>query len=223
MNIGIRGDFPLTTEWERRWIKFLAERLYMLSSGAFLSEAEFLQNIEAAIYPDDPDPVVIYDPAAGPVRQSQLSAAVQAIAMNSAAIRQGEPRPEPIGWIDGESIEAVAPTEPSEHIRARLTPIYADLKVKDGESYRPSNATEGSIFEGQWCGKCRHEQGAYCSIHTAALAGEHPPEWMYWNGSPCCVAWEPVAPTAEDWQREEPLEPLDLRWTGEEVADEEHF
>jgi hypothetical protein len=32
--------------------------------------------------------------------------------------------------------------------------IYADLEVKDGKSYYPSNGTEGDFFESHWCCNC---------------------------------------------------------------------
>jgi hypothetical protein len=50
--------------------------------------------------------------------------------------------------------------------------------------YRPSNDTEGAIFEECWCDRCEAERGGRsCRIHGAALAYEtdepgFPPEWV---------------------------------------------
>ena len=45
--------FPLEPEWERRWIKLLAELTYLTSSGAFVSEGELTERLEGVIYQDE--------------------------------------------------------------------------------------------------------------------------------------------------------------------------
>lgn len=54
------------------------------------------------------------------------------------------------------------------------------------EPYRPSNGTEGEIFQGQWCYHCARfepEEGEYCPILGAAMMNdigdeEFPSEWV---------------------------------------------
>lgn len=83
-------------------------------------------------------------------------------------------------------------------------PIFPDglaerLKARAGEPYRPSNGTEGDIFQARWCAGCRHRQtrdGNGCLIELSAWAydlGEegYPSEWQYGaNGQPRCTAFE---------------------------------
>lgn len=73
---------------------------------------------------------------------------------------------------------------------------------KPGESYRPSNGTEGAAFEAYYCDRCRHEseyrdtgEGG-CLILLNAFAfdkGEdgYPAEWVYGpDGVPTCTAFD---------------------------------
>ena len=60
-----------------------------------------------------------------------------------------------------------------------------------GQSYQPSNGTEGECFTSEFCDRCRHmpedtlanDQG-YCSILMNAMIyeikdAEYPKEWVY--------------------------------------------
>lgn len=79
-----------------------------------------------------------------------------------------------------------------------------------GGPYRPSNGTEGSIFEAAWCDDCRQdaafrgwfnedsprgEQPEGCSILCNVMAyatddPEYPREWIYGaDGQPRCTAF----------------------------------
>lgn len=69
--------------------------------------------------------------------------------------------------------------------------------------YRPSNGTEGCIFEQQFCDRCERERGwredsmkhDACDIHTWALAvgidhERYPAEWIEDGNGPRCTAFE---------------------------------
>lgn len=69
------------------------------------------------------------------------------------------------------------------------------------EKYRPSNSTEGSMFEAKFCDRCERDKDSACLIHTRALAhGEddplYPVEWeapinaRYFPGDARCTAFE---------------------------------
>ena len=71
--------------------------------------------------------------------------------------------------------------------------------------YRPSNATEGDIFHGQWCAHCRANAGEDgCDIELRAMANDlddpdYPAEWVReWQdarnkwGSAICTAYVDV-------------------------------
>lgn len=53
--------------------------------------------------------------------------------------------------------------------------------------YRPSNGTEGMIFEDMFCDRCTHEDSEnrrFCDIHNRAILHgvdepEYPQEWAY--------------------------------------------
>ncbi len=94
--------------------------------------------------------------------------------------------------------------------------IYPDdcaerLKARAGQPYRPSNGTEGEIFEAAWCDGCRRdatfrgwwerngaadEQPEGCAILCNAHAFDigqdgYPAEWVYGtDGQPACRAFE---------------------------------
>jgi len=67
---------------------------------------------------------------------------------------------------------------------------------KDGESYYPSNGTEGTIFQSDYCDACSKDRwngasGKQCSILVKALCiGERVPEWVYINGVPTCTKFK---------------------------------
>lgn len=61
--------------------------------------------------------------------------------------------------------------------------------------YRPSNGTEGMVFEAHFCDRCARDAGQDCPIHTAALVfdigePEYPAEWVEGEGGPACTAFE---------------------------------
>ena len=69
------------------------------------------------------------------------------------------------------------------------------------QPYRPSNSTEGEIFESEWCSKCKKEDELYltgeggCEILGRALAFmtdnlEYPKEWVRIDGMPQCSAFK---------------------------------
>lgn len=69
-----------------------------------------------------------------------------------------------------------------------------------GESYSPSNGTEGDWFESKFCMQCIHTnpdptKRPQCQIWCAAVVhwpgGEgYPKEWVYdENNKPTCTAW----------------------------------
>lgn len=69
--------------------------------------------------------------------------------------------------------------------------------------YRPSNGTEGEIFESWFCQRCLLDQDSSCEIHTRAIAFNedapgYPKEWVIpenteeWPGDAKCTAFVPV-------------------------------
>ena len=66
-----------------------------------------------------------------------------------------------------------------------------------GKPYRPSNGTEGEMFQEQFCHRCRRDQDEDdpCTILTETMAfsiddAEYPTEWVYdKDGTPCCTAF----------------------------------
>lgn len=63
-----------------------------------------------------------------------------------------------------------------------------------GEPYRPSNGTEGMMFEEIWCNHCTR-MSAECEIYSAALLydlgdKDYPSQWVYDpGGRPMCTAF----------------------------------
>lgn len=89
---------------------------------------------------------------------------------------------------------------------------------KPGDKYRPSNGTEGEIFEENYCAKCRFydaQEGVLtvCSkeLQDRAMifdidSPKYPSEWTYTEqGKPTCTAWQPQ-PTKEEREEERRLE-----------------
>lgn len=84
-----------------------------------------------------------------------------------------------------------------------MTPrILYQFPGSAGESFRPSNGTEGMIFMEHFCEQCIHENynpetdcGKKCEILTATMVfdqrdKEYPKEWQYDSeGWPVCTAW----------------------------------
>jgi hypothetical protein len=62
-----------------------------------------------------------------------------------------------------------------------------------GKPYRPSNGTEGMIFEERFCDHCT--KGFDCQIFINAFLfdigdADYPEEWIYdQDGRPTCTAW----------------------------------
>lgn len=93
--------------------------------------------------------------------------------------------------------------------------IYTDedaarfFKASAGELYRPSNGTEGELFQDTWCADCEadrafredHEQADGCPIIAAAMAlsiddPNYPPAWRYRDdGQPMCAAFQQIGTT----------------------------
>lgn len=71
-----------------------------------------------------------------------------------------------------------------------------------GDLYRPSNGTEGEMFQEQYCYRCRHDRDWRekeenpCDILTRTLwlgteDPDYPVEWIYDpEGVPTCTAFE---------------------------------
>lgn len=71
------------------------------------------------------------------------------------------------------------------------------------EKYRPSNSTEGEMFEAKFCDRCEHdrvtrETGDYskgCPILATTLLLDtsdplYPVEWVWERGNPVCKAFK---------------------------------
>jgi hypothetical protein len=69
--------------------------------------------------------------------------------------------------------------------------------------YRPSNGSEGDMFQARWCARCTkddYEAGVFCPIIAATMCLDtddpnYPEEWTYRGGQPCCTAFE------RDWSQ----------------------
>ena len=66
-----------------------------------------------------------------------------------------------------------------------------------GQPYRPSNGTEGDMFEVLFCNKCKHDtKDQACEILMRTMIfgvgdPEYPKEWVYDSeGCPKCTAFE---------------------------------
>ena len=75
---------------------------------------------------------------------------------------------------------------------------YAHVK-STGKPYRPSNGTEGEIFEGQWCSQCHHQKRCGIFVYAMAFEVDHPnyPHELRIDerGQPECTNFkEPVPP-----------------------------
>lgn len=88
--------------------------------------------------------------------------------------------------------------------------LAKQLRKYAGQKYRPSNATEGSIFINEWCANCAKDKEMSegkpfeeCEPHELCpLIGathlydvddpKYPPEWIYGgDGQPKCTAFIP--------------------------------
>lgn len=65
-----------------------------------------------------------------------------------------------------------------------------------GESFQPSNGTEGMIFIGEFCDTCYHDRCKECMIAGMTMVfnpgdTEYPKEWVYSNeGWPICTKYQ---------------------------------
>lgn len=74
------------------------------------------------------------------------------------------------------------------------------------EKYKPSNGTEGEIFQAHWCDNCKHDDfddqtcTGGCSILSKTMLydvddPDYPSEWQVIDGKPECKAFaRPGAP-----------------------------
>lgn len=86
-----------------------------------------------------------------------------------------------------------------------------------GKPYRPSNGTEGDMFQARWCDRCTRDaafrqawdmdetpadDGCEILANTMCFATddpEYPREWQYsTKGQPLCTAFEPAKATGAD-------------------------
>lgn len=66
------------------------------------------------------------------------------------------------------------------------------------EKYRPSNGTEGLMFQEEYCERCVHdniENRKFCDIIAKTMAYEvdnprYPAEWIIENGEPRCTKFQ---------------------------------
>lgn len=65
---------------------------------------------------------------------------------------------------------------------------------KKGMPYMPSNGSEGSAFESEFCDECDKDcQKEGCGIHLKAIMGVQPDEWVYNTaGEPICTEFERI-------------------------------
>lgn len=76
--------------------------------------------------------------------------------------------------------------------------------MKDGDSYQPSNGSEGQGFTESWCNQCEREREyresecedykKACDILGASMRysikdPDYPKEWIYKDGKPVCTAF----------------------------------
>ena len=74
---------------------------------------------------------------------------------------------------------------------------FPDIDLKDGELYRPSNGTEGELFQEGWCYHCKRDipfqidpdSHDGCPILAAALSGKVP-QWIFKDRTPICTEFE---------------------------------
>lgn len=62
------------------------------------------------------------------------------------------------------------------------------------ELYEPSNSSDGSWFQSQFCHQCHNEADGFCSVLTKTFLYDithpnYPNQWRYVNGKPTCTAF----------------------------------
>ena len=88
--------------------------------------------------------------------------------------------------------------------------VDGPIKSLLGHKYRPSNGTEGAIFESRWCEKCvrdrayRESDGNKPGCEILAMTGAYkvdepgyPSEWVYGAEGPMCTAFDDKEPMTE--------------------------
>ena len=78
---------------------------------------------------------------------------------------------------------------------------FPDIDFKDGELYRPSNGTEGELFQEGWCYHCKRDAAFQadpdsadgCPILAASYAGDKVPQWVFRGKTPTCTEFEDEA------------------------------
>ncbi len=67
-----------------------------------------------------------------------------------------------------------------------------------GKPYRPSNGTEGEIFQEMFCYRCVHDEGDGCEIVLLSWLykidePKYPKEWVFdKEGCPTCIKFKPA-------------------------------
>ena len=94
--------------------------------------------------------------------------------------------------------------------RGRERDMTATWSPPDGTPYRPSNGTDGMIFEEGWCAKCAglvHVPAAEndptckdCPYLSASFWDVDPPRqvWVWRDGKPTCPKFRPLPPGPDD-------------------------
>jgi hypothetical protein len=81
--------------------------------------------------------------------------------------------------------------------RKLLTDDHAAMNTP-GESFRPSNGTEGEMFMERWCHQCVKDINGDCNIITDAMMfdiddHEYPRAWIHdATGQPSCTAFQEI-------------------------------
>ena len=71
-----------------------------------------------------------------------------------------------------------------EYLKLTNEQVLSDATADWTPNYRPSNGTEGRMFESNWCQRCVHDHAAHmgelekgCLIFAKSIAGDRPDEW----------------------------------------------
>lgn len=98
------------------------------------------------------------------------------------------------------------PDHPVVNEHPQCYPDLGEFTPKDGKPYRPSNGTEGDMFQEGWCAHCKRDKAFRadpdreegCNILARSMAysvGEqgYPVEWIWQRGRPVCTAFDDEA------------------------------
>lgn len=116
---------------------------------------------------------------------------------------------QPVSTLHGVVGETVL-SAPVQAVNGYAPPLYVDglaerLKARAGEPYQPSNGSEGQMFMGMWCARCKADaafradmnsaDGCEIIANTMAMSArdpDYPREWQYsTDGQPICRAFQP--------------------------------